>query len=88
MTDRIETNLEVKMAKLEEKTNYMVADISEIKQTMKEFIASADKKYASKSTEEFVNRVKGSGTLVVGVILLAILTLILNHVWPELNIRY
>lgn len=53
---------ERRMARLEEKTDNIVNDVAEIKQTIKDFIKEADQKYAPKWVATLVYFLSG-GTL-------------------------
>ena len=65
-----------RMARLEEKTDHIAAEVAELKDTMKNFIAAADKRYAAKPVERVVYGMTGA-------ILLSVLYLILRHVGIE-----
>ena len=67
------TKIEVKMAKMETDIQYIKGEVSEVKESLNKFIECADKRYASKLTEQIMYGL-------CGVILLAVITKLLN-VW-------
>jgi hypothetical protein len=65
------TNIKIQQGVMSEKINNIEKDVNEIKNSMKEFIHCADKKYALKDSFEFWRNILISG-LVVSIFLMLI----------------